>query len=154
KGWDAAGRELAGAFRGEGNRGDARGQTEGAFPGVGDPLWERTGDLGVARQRPGGATLPNGKGILGGRTTSKLGEVFDPLSGTFTATNNVTKGLQATSAPVPLSKGEFLVAAGWANDGIAYVYKPTNNAFVPTSTKMHGARPHASVTRLATGDVL
>src|SRR5262249_36735172 len=115
KGWDATGRPLEVALWIDGNKVHAQAKTEGPYPIVVDPIWERSGHLVVPREGSPCVTLPNGKVlIIGGEAA--FGEVFDSPSGTFTATNNVTTGLHQPSGAIPLSNGRYLIAGGYFRD--------------------------------------
>jgi len=122
-------------------------------PTTGGMLSTRTGHCAVL--------LPNGRVlIVGGGDSSgtlfKTAEIFDPATGTFTATgdlNQVREGATAT----PLTNGKILIAGGQDSGGAllssAELYDPSTGSFT-LNGNMHIARAQHTATLLSDGKVL
>jgi WD40 repeat protein len=123
-----------------------------------------TGSLKTARESHTAALLPDGRVLIaGGEVYSSnaktqylaSAEVYDPKSGTFSATGSMSaarKGHTATS----LSDGRVLVAGGWGDSlavASAEIYDPTTGKFSATGS-MSTARDYHSATLLTDGRVL
>jgi hypothetical protein len=122
-------------------------------PTSGGMVYTRTGHCA--------ALLPNGRVLIVGGgdskgTLFKTAEVFDPATGTFTATgdlNQVREGATAT----PLANGKVLIAGGQDNLGAllstAELYDATTGTFTFTGN-MRTPRARHTATLLSNGKVL
>jgi hypothetical protein len=79
------------------------------------------------------------------------GQLYDPVAGTFAATENGT-GLCGQTGTF-LSDGTVLVAGGWGTAGDAEIYVPRSGSFAPTG-KLTNSRYAQSATLLLDGRVL
>ena len=127
--------------------------TSSFVPTTGGMVYTRTGHCA--------ALLPNGRVLIAGGADSKgtlfkTAEVFDPATGTFTATgdlNQVREGATAT----PLGNGKVLIAGG--QDGVgallstAELYDLTTGTFTLTGN-MRTPRARHTATLLSNGNVL
>jgi len=145
----------------------------------------RTGDLidtstagkyppGIPGQEPTATLLTNGKVLIAGGSWGDFGgstiaEIYDPATGAFSATGELTAGIDAWSAATLLPEGKVLIS-GEGNNGVecplthigppititcpgaAELYDPASGTFSPptVSQSMEG---HAS-TLLPDGTVL
>jgi hypothetical protein len=102
-----------------------------------------TSSMSVARNVPGGATLPGGKVLVGGGWNPQDGvltsaEIYDPASGTFTPTGSMSTGhlWAGWGTPWPLAAGKALVAGGLNAQGqltaTAELYDPATGMFAST----------------------
>ncbi|MEJ8859541.1 putative Ig domain-containing protein [Variovorax robiniae] len=124
--------------------------------------WVPTGDLGQPRVYHGAALLPNGKVlVMGGSSTADgrgglaTAELYDPATGTWSATGTLGAGRTAFSATA-LPDGRVLVVGG--NNGSvnlpsAELYDPTANAWASTGTLSRERSKH-SATLLADGRLM
>jgi WD40 repeat protein len=105
--------------------------------------------------------LPSGRVLIAGGGDSKgtlftTAEVFDPATGTFTATGDLNQVRHHATA-TPLANGKVLVAGGQDNTGAllssAELYDPSAGTFTLTG-KMHTARGQHTATLLSSGKVL
>src|SRR5688572_23500817 len=86
-----------------------------------------------------GKVLIAGGGVerdMGGRIVNRLrsAELFNPITGMFTATGDMTTGRHGNSATL-LPDGRVLIAGGAVPDGslaTAELYDPATGAFIPT----------------------
>lgn len=96
-----------------------------AYPAVLDPLWTTTGSMSVARQDHAAIVLSTGKVLVaGGRSTSTgttglaTAELYDPATGTWSATGSMTGGrwfhsaVQLGTSANATTSGKVLVAGG------------------------------------------
>jgi hypothetical protein len=96
--------------------------------------------------------------VAGGWGTSGLAvasaEIYDPATGTFTATGSMTLP-RVYAAAALLADGRVLVTGGEAAGPLASaeVYDPATGTFTATGS-MHVTRSYHSATRLANGSVL
>ena len=99
-----------------------------------------TGDMTVARMGHTATLLNNGRVlIVGGFDYSPPShglasvELYDPLTGTFTATSNMTGGWSGQTATL-LPDGKVLVSSAYAQSGFwaAETYDPRTDTFTPT----------------------
>jgi hypothetical protein len=124
---------------------DAAPNTDGGCTGGGESgTFTCTGSLAVARDAPGGAVLPNGNVLVAGGWNSASqtllsAEVYDPVSGAFTATGTMGSAhlWAGWTAPWPvLPSGEVLAAGGLDASGAllatAELYDPAAGTFSPT----------------------
>jgi hypothetical protein len=133
---DAGGGADAGA--------DGASSTDGGCAGGGPGTFSCTGGLVTARSAPGGGVLSNGKVLVAGgwNTTTKTlksAELYDPASGTFTATGSMGGEhlWSGWASPWPvLASGKALVAGGLDATGAllasAELYDPATGMFSPT----------------------
>ncbi len=113
----------------------------------------------VGRSFHSATLLNNGRVLIagglgsGGAADLSSAEVYDPTTGTFTATGNMTVGRAFDRGVVLatlLNNGTVLIAG---NDTTADVYDPTTGTFTATGS-MHTARVDPSATLLEDGTVL
>jgi WD40 repeat protein len=98
--------------------------------------WTLTGSMTVARQQHTAALLGNGKVLVAGGTIpgsyywnpTATAELYDPATGTFTATGSMTKP-RAVFTLTPLLDGTVLAADNLQTD----LYDPTTGTFSPTA---------------------
>jgi hypothetical protein len=121
-----------------------------------------TGSLGVPRYRHRAILLPDGRvlvvgGLNGSNNTQPLGsaELYDPASGTWTATGSLSSARRSSTATL-LPNGKVLVAGG--DDGTtvlssAELYDPASGAWTSTGSLITGRSSH-SATLLPNGKVL
>jgi len=126
-----------------------------------DPLanvWNRVGNLNVAKWRPTLVTLGNGSVVAVGEGLPPTPtELFDQSTGTWTSVGrlNIERG---TTTATLLSTGEVLVAAGWNGDPWASirdaeVYDPLAKVWRVTAS-LNVARFGHTATLLPDGRVL
>jgi hypothetical protein len=120
------------------------------------------GSLGVARYGHRAILLPDGRvlivgGLNGSNNTQPLGsaELYDPASGTWTATGSLGSARRGSTATL-LPNGKVLVAGG--DDGTtvlssAELYDPASGTWGPTGSLITG-RSYHSATLLPNGKVL
>ena len=123
-------------------------------------MFSSTGSVSTARSGHTATLLANGKVLIAGgidRTnpnspaaTSKA-ELYDPATGTFTPTNNMTVARDGHTATL-LATGRVLIAGG-ADLPSAEVYDPATGSFSPTGD-MGQARASHTATLLSNGTVL
>ncbi len=131
-----------------------------------DPANERffaTGSLSTVRGFHTATLLPNGKVLIaGGYNTTTFpyyltsAELYDPATGTFTATGSLATGRQSPTATL-LPNGKVLIAGGMGS-GFAYLtsaelYDPASGTFTATGSLATGRYFHTA-TLLADGTVL
>src|SRR5215831_17502534 len=116
----------------------------------------------LATPRASGHTptlLLNGKVLIAGGVNDcchslASAELFDPESGTFTPTGNMTTGRAGHSATL-LPDGRVLIAGGGAGGSLATaeLYDPSTGIFTPTGNMVTGQAVH-NATLLNNGKVL
>jgi hypothetical protein len=130
-----------------------------------------TGTMSMVRWGHTATRLPNGKVLIAGGgvwlgsswTASSSAEVYDPATGTFSPTGNLTVGRYRHSAAL-LPNGKVLLVGGtrqvgayygapWACLASAELYDPVTGQFTATGG-MSVARNGATVTVLGNGKVL
>jgi galactose oxidase-like protein len=122
-----------------------------------------TGSLGVARFNHRAILLPNGRVLVVGGENDATGthplasaELYDPASGTWSATGSLGSARRGSTATL-LPDGKVLVTGG--SDGAstilssAELYDPAIGAWLPTGSLLTGRSSH-SATLLANGKVL
>lgn len=130
-----------------------------------------TGNMTTNRAYHTSTLLPNGKvliaggfdeGLPGGPDTQKSAELYDPLTGTFTATGSMTTKRGSATATL-LPNGKVLITGGVDifppggggavsnNDG--EIYDPATGLFTPVSNLMRRRTVHTA-TLLSNGKVL
>lgn len=132
-------------------------------PGAGT-FTATTGAMTTSRGGPGAAPLPDGRVlIVGGYVNSGPGtlssaEIFDPETGTFTATGASMVTPRWYPVAVPLPDGRVLVAGGF-NDNSGYlssaeIYDPVLDTFTPAGSSLNTGRSGAAGAALPDGTVL
>lgn len=138
------------------------------YPALMDPAWSTTGSLAKERYGHTATLLANGKVLaVGGKgygaAVSELGldsaEIYDPATGTWSATGSLAAARHIHSASV-LADGKVLIAGGHdgSTNGLAYlrsaeVYDPTTGTF-GTTGNMGPLRGYHTANVLANGKVL
>jgi len=116
-----------------------------------------TGSMSSRRENHTATLLPNGRVLIaGGRLTQRLstGEIYDPSTGTFSATGSMTAARDGHTATL-LVAGQVLIVGGAGGFGTsAELYNPTTNAFGPTSGSMSNSYFFHTATLLQDGRVL
>lgn len=106
----------------------------------------RTGDMMMARSQHTATLLPTGKVLIaGGSSTGRLeesllasAELYDPVTGTFSATGNMTTGRWQHSATL-LPDGNVLITGGYgaaAPLASAELYDPSSGTFTATGNML------------------
>jgi len=124
--------------------------------------WSATGNLGTPRLNHLAVRLPNGKVLVAGgqsdqsgTTTINSAEVYDPDTGSWSASGNLTAA-RTHATMMLLPNGKVLVAGGDNGSGAlntAELYDPATGAWSSAGT-MNAARSGHSATLLPTGKVL
>jgi hypothetical protein len=148
---------------------------DGPFPALSsaelfDPANGSFAPTGSMAEERGGHTatlLPNGKVLIagGGNTggsypalagsASGTAEVYDPASGTFSATGEMVTSRAGQTATL-LANGTVLIAGGWTGSSAiasAELYDPATGSFTLTGN-MSAARTEHTATELPDGRVL
>ncbi len=124
--------------------------------------FSNTGSMIVQRSAPAVVLLANGKVLVMGGYSNQVNypaiqsaELFDPATGIFTSTGNMT---EARSGPIAvvLANGKVLVAGGIRNSSYlqsADLYDPIAGSFASTGL-MNVPRADATATLLTDGNVL
>ena len=123
-----------------------------------------TGSLTDARMRPTTVALADGRVLVtGGRggnqgdTIFATAEIYDPATGSFSATGSMTVPRYVTAA-VRLDDGKVLLAGGFnfTDDTLASaeLYDPVSGTFTPTGSLAAPRDPGARAVKLADGRVL
>jgi hypothetical protein len=105
--------------------------------------------------------LPDGKVLIAGgmrrnQDFYKSAELYDPATGKFQATGQMSVGRVGQSA-VLLRSGKVLIAGGWIGHGCtdsAELYNPATGKFTMLAARMTARRGDARATLLPNGDVL
>ncbi|MBV9952493.1 MAG: hypothetical protein JO291_11115 [Acidimicrobiia bacterium] len=127
--------------------------------------WVKTGKLHVARTLHTATLLQNGKVLIVGGftgdpagTATRSAELYDPTTGRFTLTGQLT-GARGGHTATLLKNGDVLIAGGLtAAYGSTFrssveIYHPASGTF-RVALPMQTPRAYASATRLADGTVL
>jgi hypothetical protein len=123
-----------------------------------------TGAMTRARGGPTATLLADGRVLVtggaangDGDSTLSSAEIYDPASGTFRATGNMTTGRQGQTATL-LRSGLVLVAGGSGDSNLgldsAELFHPATGTFTPTLTTMVTGRTEDTATLLPDGRVL
>lgn len=118
-----------------------------------------TGAMSLPRYKHSAATLPDGRVLILGGSDARMwegryasAEIYDPVTGKFTATANLnTARYKIRDAVVTLPSGKILVAGGGARPE---VFDPTTGIFAPVAGSIGTTRYYATATLLTGGDVL
>ena len=134
------------------------------YPLALDPEWQSTDTMVSPRSYLSSASLPDGRSLIAGGDAPGLGlcEIYDPLTGTFTATGSLLHA-RFGHALVALPSGDVLVVGGVADEpghpvNAAEVqecerYRPTTGSFVADS-ELQQARASVAAALLRSGKVL
>jgi N-acetylneuraminic acid mutarotase len=119
--------------------------------------WTTTGSMAEARSDHTATLLPNGKVlVVGGFGADTQGtftmqlataELYDPASGTWSATGNLAKGRYGHTATL-LPDGKVLVVGGYTRRGglaSAELYDPTSGTWTATGSMREGRYGHTAV---------
>ena len=126
------------------------------------PSWTATGNLNTGRYHHRATLLTNGKVLVVGGysrcsfttgcTTLSSAELYDPATGTWSATGSVRTPRSASIA-VRLANGKVLIAGGGTPPNFSDLYDPATGAWSPTGN-LNTGRYDATGTLLANGKVL
>lgn len=124
-------------------------------------LFTFTGNMGNARADHTATMLFNGKVLIAGGNRNNGGngaplssaELFDPMTGLFTATGNMATEKNAHSATL-LANGRVLIVGGWFSSRSAELYDSTTGIFTATAGSTGTARSNHTATLLSNGNVL
>jgi N-acetylneuraminic acid mutarotase len=133
-----------------------------AHPSLGQN-WTATGSLGAARDSHTATLLPNGKVLIAGGATGggavtalATAELYDPASGTWTATGSLATARIAHTATL-LPNGKVLVAGGNNQNNFyftsAELYDPASGTWSAAGSLNAGRGSHTA-TLLSNGKVL
>jgi hypothetical protein len=125
--------------------------------------WTATGALSQGRDQHTATLLPNGKVLVAGGysgdysgSTLSSAEVYDPATGTWTATGALNTGRWLHAATL-LPNGLVLVSGGYCGSecltGTAEIYDPATGKWTPTGAMNQGRIAHTA-TVLSNGKVL
>lgn len=129
-------------------------------PGPDAGIWTTTGSLATARAFHTATLLPNGKVLVAGgmrvdggvSTVLDSAELYDPTSGTWSATGSLGTPREQHTATL-LRSGKVLVAGGDASGTTAELYDPVTGTWGPTGSLAAGHTGHTA-TLLPDGRVL
>jgi N-acetylneuraminic acid mutarotase len=125
--------------------------------------WTTTGQLATARDAHTATLLPNGKVLVAGGNNNQLfgglgplasAELYDPASGTWTATGSLATARPYSTA-VLLPNGKVLVAGGYKTSALASaeLYDPASGTWMATGSLATARNAH-TITLLPSGKVL
>jgi hypothetical protein len=132
-------------------------------PGV----WKLTGNMATSRRHSQCYPLPDGRIlVVGGTDTTGVdgaassfyatAEIYDPATGTWTATGSLTPGGRVLHTATALPDGRILITGGWNGSAAlssAEIYNPATGAFSATGS-MTTARANHKQAMLFNGRVL
>jgi hypothetical protein len=133
-----------------------------AFLGAGQARLQATISLSPNRAGAAQTLLPSGKVLITGGENENAwlnsAVLYDPTSGTFTATGNMTSP-RAFHTSTLLQDGTVLITGGEQGSDLpllktAEIYNPTSGQFTLTTTRMTIARENHTATLLSSGQVL
>jgi len=120
-------------------------------------MFSTVGPMAVSRFGHSSIILTNGKALItGGNSEEKRGELFDPVSRTFSFTQGLMTEFRYYAASSVLSDGRVLLAGGGNDDGPladAEIYDPVTDTFAKTAS-MSAPRVGAVAIKLSNGKVL
>jgi WD40 repeat protein len=99
-----------------------------------------------------GPAATNGKVLIAGGDSTQTAELFDPATGTFTATTGALTRPRLLSTATLLKNGKVLIAGGFGNS-TAELFDPATGTFSVTGS-MSADRDSATATLLNNGMVL
>jgi hypothetical protein len=112
-----------------------------------------TGSMTTARANHAAITLPNGKIlVVGGNATGAGAEIYDPATGTWTATSSMNPVRSGAATLLP--NGQVLVVGGSAADAGAALYNPVTDSWAATSPMNYACGNSLTATLLTNGQVL
>jgi hypothetical protein len=164
--WDASGRDVPIAPEVEGARVrvrlDASQVTE--WPVVVDPEWTDAGELTIPRYGHTATLLPDGRVLIAGGDTARLGltEIFDPRTATFTSATPMSRPRAHHTATRTLDGRVLLAGGGDTSDALLRahdpsasvdVFDPVADAITPAGN-MNGPRSNHTATILPDGHVV
>jgi hypothetical protein len=124
--------------------------------------WSTTGSMHVAREQFTATLLTNGEvlaagglnegGFNGNGKTFSEAELYNPKSGTWTATGSMSEPRYGQAA-VLLPTTDWVLVAGGSSDSTSEVYEPTLGQWVPTGS-LSTPRTDLTATVLSNGNVL
>jgi MYXO-CTERM domain-containing protein len=130
-------------------------------PLVVDPGWSSTSALATARVYHTATLLPSGKVLVtggqGGSSNLSSSELFDPASGTWTATAAPMTAVRYNHTATLLPSGKVLVAGGYNSTvklSSAELFDPASGTWTATAAPMTAARHLHTATLLPSGKVL
>jgi Kelch motif len=121
--------------------------------------WTPVGDMTALRSLAHAIRLPDDRVlVIGGSLSVDTGDLYDPMSATFSATLDSMQVPRSGETAVLLDDGTVLIAGGSEAVGpvvtaTADLFDPLTDAFTPTAS-MNTQREEATMTLLDTGDVL
>ena len=158
---------VAGGFQNVSGTGSVLSSAELYDPQAG--TWSTTGSLSTPRAGAAFAQLPDGKLLVAGGqsnvsstpTTLASAEVYDPATGTFTATTGSMGTSRAGAKAVTMANGKVLVSGGTTNNGgnmmvaaTSEIYDPATGNFTVTGTLSPNQISLFTLTLLDDGKVL
>jgi hypothetical protein len=162
--WDAGGAPVPLALMVEGSRLRLRVEGAARWPVVVDPVFVGTGSSVWPRHQHTATRLTDGTVlVVGGAPPPALtAEIYDPLTGTFTATASPMVSVHRSHTATLLEDGRVLLTGGNDNNPdpntpaltAAEIYDPATGRFTATATPMATHRDGHSATLLADGKVL
>ena len=162
--WEATGGEVdqAGLFTAIGRSGRYEVTATATFKGssgIGSamvtipPQWIATGSMAVSREEHTATLLADGKVLIVGGAPTKLAELYDPATGTFSATGNALCEHGPGATATRLLDGRVLVAGGGDDLQCAEIYDPATRLFSRLGDLKAGHSWHTA-TLLSDGKVL
>lgn len=120
-------------------------------------IWKLTGSMATSRRLGQDYTLPDGRILVVGGTNTTgadgtastfyaTAEIYDPATGTWSATGSLTTGRVLHTASY-LTGGKILIAGGWNGSAAlssAEIYDPATGSFSPTGSMTTARAYHRS----------